>query len=194
MVSEGKKLPWWLNVVIGVAIIAAAIFLLVSPDDGNEFLTFAVGFGVFVFFVYNVIKAIQFKNDNRLFIPYLAHGLLDLILFILIISIPSSRPGDLGPEASQLIGIIIACWLIIFGFFEVIRKKSGETDAHFLRNGLLLILSGAVVLFILLLTQLNYVIFIGIVAILIGVVKTVQGFLNKARENDQASGGRPGLF
>jgi len=194
MSFEGKKLPWWLNVVIGVAIITAGIFLLVSPDDGNDFLTFAVGLGVFVFFVYNVIKAVQHKRDNRLFIPYLAHGLLDLILFILIISIPSTRPGDSGSEASQLIGIIIACWLIIFGFFEIVRKKPEVPGTHFVRNGLLLILSGTVVMSILLLTQLNYVIFIGIVAIMIGVVKTVQGFLGKARENDQASGGRPGLF
>lgn len=188
-----KAAPWWLNIVAGIIIVAVGIFLLVSPGGGNDFLTYAVGFGVFIYCIYNIIKALQHKDDNRLFIPYLAHALLDLVLLLLIIAIPSSKPGISGHEISQLIGIIIGCWLIIFGFFEVISKRAGSGE-HRVRNGLLLILAGACMLLILVLVQIQYVIFLGIVALLIGIIKTVQGLVVKVRTDERTTGGRSNLF
>lgn len=194
MKSNGRATPWWLNVVAGIMVIALGIFLLVSTIDGNGFLTVVVGVGLFIYCVYNIIKALQHKNDNSLFIPHLAHGLLDLVLLLLIITIPSSRPGVTGPQVSQLIGIIISCWLIIFGFFEMISKKNADSSQHRLRNGLLLFITGAVALLILLLIQINYVTFLGIVALLVGIIKIVQGLMNKVKNDEFGTGSRSGLF
>lgn len=184
MRSGEKNSLWWLSVVIGIAIVAAGIFLLVSPKDGNNVLSFLVGAGVFVFCLYNIIKAIQSKNDNRVFIPYLAHGLLDLVLFLLIIAIPAS---------SKLLGVILACWMLVFGFFGIIQRKK-ESNNQNLRNGILLMLAGLGVLVLPFLFSIDQVVFIGVVALLIGVIKTIQGFLIKARENGQNSSGSSGLF
>lgn len=194
MKSMEKATPWWLNVVAGIIIIALGIFLLVSIIDGNGFLTYVVGLGIFIFCIYNVIKAMQHKNDNRLFIPYLAHGLLDLVLLLLVITIPSSQPGVKGPQVSQLIGIIISCWLIIFGFFEMISKKMSDNQRHRIRNGSLLLLTGVAALLILLLIQINYVVFLGIVALIVGIIKIIQGLMNKVRDDGQGASSRSSLF
>jgi uncharacterized membrane protein HdeD (DUF308 family) len=194
MKSVGKATPWWLNVVAGILIIAAGIFLLVSPQDGNDFLTVVVGVGIFIFCLYNIIKAVQNRNDNRLFIPYLAHGLLDLVLLLLVITIPSDKIGSDKTQISQLIGIIISCWLIIFGFFMLISKKSQNENPNSIRNGLFLVIAGAGILLILLFVQIVYVIFLGILALIIGIIKILQGIMYKARDNDRTSGSRQGLF
>jgi uncharacterized membrane protein HdeD (DUF308 family) len=185
-----KAAPWWLNIIAGIILIAVGIFLLAFMDEGNDFLAYIVGIGVFAYCIYNIFKALQNKNDNRLFIPYLAHALLDLVLFILVITIPSTQTG----KVSQLIGIIISCWLIIFGFFEIINRKPEDANQHRVRNGLLLILTGIAMLLILLLIQLNYVIFLGIVAILVGIIKNVQGLMLKVKTDERTTGGRSNLF
>lgn len=185
MKSGQKSASWLFDIIIGVLIIAAGIYLLVSPGGGSNVLSTLVGIGVFIYCIYNIFKAIQSKNDNRLFIPYLAQGLLDIVLLLLLITIPNTP---------QLVGIIIACWLIVFGFFEIIHARRSEESRHRIRNGTLLILAGVGVLVIPLLLQLHSVIFIGIVALVIGVVKTVQGLLYKVRTDERTSGGRSNLY
>jgi uncharacterized membrane protein HdeD (DUF308 family) len=185
MKSGQKSASWLFDIVMGVLIIAAGIYLLVSPTDGSNVLSILVGIGVFIYCVYNIFKAIQSKNDNRLFIPYLAQGLLDIVLLLLLITIPNTP---------QLVGIIIACWLIVFGFFEIIHARRSDESRHRIRNGTLLILAGVGVLVIPLLLQLHSVIFIGIVGLIIGVVKTVQGLLYKVRTDERTSGGRSNLY
>jgi uncharacterized membrane protein HdeD (DUF308 family) len=160
--------------------------LLVSPKDGKNVLSTLVGIGVFVFCIYNIFKAIQNKNDNRLFIPYLAQGLLDIVLLLLLITIPD--------KTQVLIGIIIACWLIVFGFFEIIHARRSDDNRHRIRSGSLLIIAGIAVLLIPLLLRLDSVIFIGIAALVLGVVKTVQGLLYKVRTDERTSGGRSNLY
>ncbi len=185
MKSDRKSTPWWLDVVIGVVIIAAGIFLLVSPANGSGVLSTLVGIGVLIYCLFNIYKAVQTKNDNRLFIPYLAQGLLDLVLLLLLISIPNTP---------SLVGIIIACWMIVFGFFEIIHTRSDGDGGRRTRNGWLLLLAGIGVLIVPLLLRIDSVIFIAIVGLVIGVVKTVQGFLYKVRRDEGGSDGRPNLY
>lgn len=180
---------WLKSIVIGILIIAVGIFLLVSPADGNNVLKTLVGIGVFVYCLFNIYKAVQHKNDNSLFIPYLAHGLLDIVLFLLLITI-----NEKNVETPVLVEIIIACWLIVFGFFEMIRGRRDTDNQHRIRNGSLLLLSGIAVLIIPLLLNLKSVIFLGIVALVFGVVKIVQGLVNKVRTDEGSSGGRSGLY
>lgn len=188
MKSDRKGTPWWLDVVIGVVIIAVGIFLLVSPGSGNNILKTLVGIGVFVFCLYNIYRALKTKNDNRLFIPYLAQGLLNIVLLLLLITIPEDQ---VNPETTLvLVGIIIACWMIVFGFFEIIHARKDGDGGRRMRSGALLLLAGLGVLIIPLLLRWDSVIFIGIVGIIIGVVKTVQGLLYKVRSDERSSGGR----
>ena len=148
-------------------------------------LNILVGIGVFLYCIFNIFKAVQNKDDNQLFIPYLAHGLLDIVLLLLLISIPNTP---------KLVAIIIACWLIVFGFFEIIHGRRSSENKHQLRNGSLLILTGVGVLVIPLILSLDSAMFIGIVALVIGVVKTVQGLICKVNVDKRTSGGRSNLY
>jgi uncharacterized membrane protein HdeD (DUF308 family) len=182
-----------MSIVIGILIIAAGIFLLVSPKDGkNDVLKALVGIGVFLFCVFNVYRAVQTKNDNRLFIPYLVQGLLDIVLLLLLITIPEDRNN---PEASLvLVSIIIACWMMVFGFFEIVHARRDGDSSPRLRTGALLIVTGVGVLVIPLLLGWDSAVFIGIAGIIIGIVKTIQGLLFKVRAEEHGSGGRSNLF
>ncbi len=186
MKSYEKGMPWWLNVIIGVLIIVAGILILANTTAGNEVLIILVGIGVLIYSIFNIYKAVQFRNDNRLFIPYLAQGLLDLVLLLLIITINNSP---------VLLGIVIACWLIVFGFFEILHaRRDGGDDNHRIRIGTLLLIAGIALIVISLLFQDGFMIFLGILALIIGLIKTIQGIMYKVRYDERTSGGRSNLL
>ena len=102
MNSFTKKMPWWLIVLTGVLLLAVGIFLLaangtdtLNPDAGSpalRTLITVVGVGVLLFGLYCIFKALQSRHDQRLFLLYLIHGVLDIVLFLLILFIPLHWP------------------------------------------------------------------------------------------------------
>lgn len=186
-----KAMPWWLVIVTGILIIAVGIFLITTnnadPYSNNaalDTLTFFVGLGVLVYGIYCFYKAIQLKNKNQLFIPFLIHCILDVVLFLLILIIHKSP---------ILLGIILALWLIVFGVFDIIAAKQSDGKRS-TKTGALLVLIGIGLLVIPLLLNINYVIFLGIAALVFGVIRTVQGILFKIKLNDRTSAGHSNLL
>ena len=194
MLSTEKKTPWWLAVLTGALILAAGIFLLAAnginkADPGAasvalQTLIFIVGLGVLAYGIYCIIKAIQHKSSNTLFIPYLVHGLLDIVLFLLILIIP--------PTAG-LMGVILSCWLIVFGVFGLIHGRQ-ESSGRKSRAGALLALIGVAFLIIPLVLTINQVVFLGIIALVLGLIRTVQGIVYKVRLDGRTSGGRSNII
>lgn len=188
MKTNEKGLSWWLVIIIGVLIIAAGIFLLVSPKVGLDVLIFLVGLGVLVYGVYNIYRAIKSKSDHREYLPYLVHGLLDIVLLILILIIT---------DTPALLGIIIACWFIVFGFFDIVQarqEKDDEGKRRRSRIGALLIIIGLCLLIIPLLLSINYIILFGILALVFGIIKVAQGIIQKIKFDEHTSGGRSNLI
>ena len=174
-----KGMPWWLVIITGVLMIGAGIFLLVSPAIGLNVLTFLVGLGVLLYGIYNIYKAIRFKDNNRVFTAYLVHGLLDLILFLLILTIDNTP---------VLLGTILAVWLMVFGVFGIVETRRSEVDNKGkTRVSTLLVLIGLVLLVIPLLLSINYVILLGIIVLVFGIVRLTQGFIKKAKLDDHLS-------
>ena len=191
MKSMDKGTPWWLVIITGILIIAAGIFLITAnntdPDLNNaalDTLTFIVGLGALVYGFYCFFKALQLKNNSRLFIPFLVHGIVDLLLFLLILIIQKS---------AILLGIILACWLIVFGIFDVIaaRQSDGKRSP---KMGALLVLIGIGLMVIPLVLSINYIVFISIVALIYGFIRTVHGILYKIRLNERTTDGRSNLM
>ncbi len=188
-----KKMPWWLIVLTGVLIIAIGIFLLaangtdtINPDAGSpalKALIFVVGIGVLLFGLYCIFKAIQFKNDQRLFLLYLIHGILDIVLFLLILIIPPA-PG--------LLGAILSCWMIVFGVFGMIQG-SREGGGRKTRVGVLLTLIGIGFL-VLVFLRVDSVLLLGLIALVLGIIRTAQGIITKTRQDGRISGGRSNLY
>lgn len=184
MFSTDKTMPWWLVVFTGVLILAAGIFLLVSPSGGQSVLIFIVGLGVLIYGLYCLIKAFQHKNINSVFVPYLVHGILDVVLFLLILII---RPS------ANLLGIILASWLIVFGIFGLIHGRQ-ENNSRKTRVSALLVLIGVGFLIIPLVLTINQVVFLGIIALVLGIIRTAQGIIYKVRLDQRTSGGRSNIY
>jgi uncharacterized membrane protein HdeD (DUF308 family) len=187
-----KKMPWWLVVLTGVLLIAVGIFLLaangtnkINPDASValQTLIYIVGIGVLLFGLYCLFKALQSKNDKQLFLLYLVHGILDIVLFLLILIIPPA-PG--------LLGAILSCWMIVFGVFGIIqgRKESGGRKT---RAGVLLTLIGIVFL-VLVFLRIDSVLLLGLIALVLGVLRTAQGIFYKAKLDGRTSGGRSNIY
>jgi uncharacterized membrane protein HdeD (DUF308 family) len=185
MISKDKTLPWWFIVLTGLVILAAGIYLLVSPDTALNVLTFLLAIGVLFFCLYNFFKAYKFKDNNRLFVPFIVHALLDLVLFLLIIIIKNSY---------ALLGVILSSWFIIFGLFGMINARQDGGNSSRTRVSALLFIIGIVLILLPFLLSINHVLFLGIVAILIGVFRTSQGIINKVQRDGRTSGGRSNLI
>jgi len=186
-----KKMPWWLVVLTGVLSLAIGIFLLaangsdtLNPDAGSpalRTLIFIVGVGVLLFGLYCIFKAFQSKYDQRLFLLYLIHGILDIVLFLLILFIPPA-PG--------LLGAILSCWTIVFGIFGMIQGRQ-EGGGQKTRVGVLLTLIGIGFL-VLVILRVDAVLLLGLIALVLGIIRIAQGIITKTRLGGQGS--RPNLY
>lgn len=184
MYSKDKTMPWWLTVLTGLAILAAGIYLLVSPVSGLNTLTFILAAGVLIFSLYYFYQAYKYRSENRLFVPFLVHALLDIVLFVLVIVIRNSH---------YLLGAILASWFVIFGVFGMIHSRQDGGGKGRTRFSALFVLIG-VVLLLLFFLGIDHVVFLGIVAILIGVVRTALGIIGKVQRDGRTSGGRSNLM
>ncbi len=172
-----RKLPWWLIIVTGLISIAAGIFVLADSINGLKVLVFLVGLGTLAFGVYNIIIAFKNYSQRNVFLPFLVHGLIDILLLLLIIIIKDSP---------LLLGIIVSCWLMVFGVFEAIAGRRDENQ-KLSRLGAILVIIGFIVLIIPLIFSIDYLILIGIVGIVFGVLRVVLGVLIKSNEQKATS-------
>lgn len=179
-----KKMPWWLIVLTGVIIVAASIFVIADQKAGLNVLILLVAAGALLYGGFNLYKALKTNYDNNVSLPYLIHGLLDVVLFLLIVVIP---------DTTNLLGIIISTWIIVFGVFEIIGARRGE-DGKRGKIGALLVLIGIAALVIPLLLSFNYVTVIAIVTLCFGIYRTVVGIMAKVNYERRTSGGRANLL
>ena len=191
MNSLSKKMPWWLIVLTGVLLLAVGIFLLaanntdtLNPGAGSpalRTLIVIVGVGVLLFGLYCIFKALQSRYDQRLFPLYLIHGILDIVLFLLILFIPPA-PG--------LLGAILSCWMIVFGIFGMIQGRQ-EGGGQKTRMGVLLTLIGIGFL-VLVILRVDSVLLLGLIALVVSIIRTAQGILIRTRMGGQSN--RPNLY
>ena len=167
-----RKLPWWLIIVTGVLIIAASIFVLADRASALTVLKVIIAIGTFAFAVFNFVIAIKNRDIRSVWISHLAQGIINIVLFILVIAIPASP---------TLLGIIIALWLIVFGVFEIIAARHYDQNKRS-KMGILLVIIGLVVLIIPLVFSIDYLLLIAIVGLVFGIFRVVLGILIKAND------------
>ena len=181
---QERKMPWWFILLTGVILIVVSIFLLADHMSGLMVLTVLVALGAAIYGLYNLILALKRRDDNSAAIPLLVHGLLDIVLVLLIIVIPDSQ---------ALLGIIIACWLIVFGLFEIISGRQHDNSRAAKLGGLLLII-GLAVLIVPLALRIDYIILIAIAGLVFGIFRIILGIMIKSKYNERTSGGRSNLL
>jgi uncharacterized membrane protein HdeD (DUF308 family) len=131
-----------------------------------------ISVGLFAFAVFNFVLAIKNKDIRSVWISHVTQGIINIVLFLLVIIIPASP---------TLLGIIIAIWLIVFGVFEIIAASHyGQSKRS--KMGILLTVIGLVVLIIPLVFSIDYLILIAIVGLVFGVFRVVLGILIKSKD------------
>ena len=188
------KMPWWLIIVTGVLILGVGIFLLAGNDKvpdksaALKSLVFIVSILVLAYGIFNFYKAYKFRGNKRLMAAHLVHGILDAILFILLRIITPSP---------VLLGVILGCWFVVFGFFGLMQiDQNSDKNRQLRRLNMLLLLIGLVVLAVsILLSKSNHFIsFLGVVILAIGLLRIAQGLITKNRYDGRTSGGRSNLY
>ena len=179
-----RKMPWWLIILIGAIIVVVSIFLLADRSAGLVLLTWIVALGAAATGIFYLVMALRQNGPNGTSIPLLIHGLIDMLLVLLIIVIPNSQ---------ALLGIIIACWLIVFGVFEILSCRQRD-KTRLSRLGVLLALIGLALLIIPLALRIDYVILIAIAGLVFGIVRIVLGILIKVKHDQRTSDGRSNLL
>ena len=197
MVTTEKKMPWWLMVITGLLILAAGIFLLASPGFLNVLISL-LGIGVLIIGLYLIVKAIRNKSESqRDFVLLLIHGILNLVLALLILILYRAHKEitipTIGYQNGTLIGVILGCWLIIFGVFGLIDARKAGGNKTRSRINLLLVASGIVLLIVPFFLMPHYI-FMGIIGIIIGIIRTTQGIIYKLRLDERTSGGRSNII
>jgi predicted membrane channel-forming protein YqfA (hemolysin III family) len=97
-------------------------------------------------------------------------------------------------NSPALLGVILASWFIVFGVFGMIHAQQDGGNKPKARISALLALIGVVLILLPFLIGIDHVIFLGIVSILIGVVRTTQGIIYKVQRDERTSGGRSNLI
>lgn len=181
---QERKMPWWFIVLTGVVLIIVSIFLLADRMSGLMVLTILVALGAAIYGLYNLVLALKRRDDNSASIPLLVHGLLDILLVLLIIVIPDSQ---------ALLGIIIACWLIVFGLFEILSGRRDDSRRAG-KLGALLLIIGLAVLIIPLVLHIDYIILIAIAGLVFGIFRIIIGVMVKSKYEERTTGGRSNLL
>ncbi len=101
---------WWMSLIAGILFIAAALWLMFAPAASYVILSILFSLLMFV----SGIVEIVFAASNRHISSwgwYLAGGIIDLILGILLLAIPSL--------SMQVLPFVLAFWLMFRGFTTI---------------------------------------------------------------------------
>ncbi len=102
---------WWISLVLGILYIALAIFLLLNPLA--TYFTLSILFAAFMFTsgIFEIIFAVNNKDNISSWGWYLAGGIIDLLIGILLMVVPGL--------SMEVLPFILAFWLMFRGFSGV---------------------------------------------------------------------------
>ncbi len=128
---------WWVSLIVGVLFIALALFLMFRPIQGYEALVVFFSVCIFLSGVLETIFAISNRNVLYGWGWYFAAAIIDLILGIVLISLPA--------VTAALIPIILAIWIMFRGFSAIgssmeLRRMKVSAWGWYLAFGIVAIL------------------------------------------------------
>lgn len=99
---------WWISLLLGILYIAAAIFLLMNPLA--TYVTLSILFSAFMLVsgIFEIVFAVNNKDNISSWGWYLAGGIVDLVIGVLLFAIPGL--------SMEILPYILAFWLMFRGF------------------------------------------------------------------------------
>ncbi len=102
---------WWLSLLLGILYVAFAIFLMVKPFESYAALSIFFSCFMFVTGIFEISFAITNKSNLSGWGWYLAGGILDLLIGIILVCLPVI--------SMMMIPFIVAFWLMFRGFSAI---------------------------------------------------------------------------
>lgn len=102
---------WWLSLVLGILFVIGGIWLIITPTASYVALSMLFAIFMFVSGLFEIIFAATNRNAISSWGWYLASGIIDLIIGIMLVSIPGL--------SMAVLPFIVAFWLIFRGFSGV---------------------------------------------------------------------------
>lgn len=102
---------WWVSLVLGILYIALAIFLIFNPLA--TYITLSILFAAFMFVsgIFEIMFAVNNRDNISSWGWYLAGGIIDLVIGLLLIAVPGL--------SMEVLPFILAFWLMFRGFSGV---------------------------------------------------------------------------
>ncbi len=141
---KGAINNWWMSLVLGILFIGVAFMLMFMPLEGYVALSIIFSVTMFLCGIFEIAFAVSNKKVLSGWGWYLAGGIIDLILGLLLMCIPALAMG--------VIPFLVAFWLMFRGFtsagYSIDLQKLGTNDwGWYLVFGILAILCSFAIIF-----------------------------------------------
>lgn len=135
---------WWLSLILGILFVGVAILMMFMPQSSYLALALLFSVCVFVAGIFEIIFSITNKDTLSGWGWYLAGGIIDLLVGILLLVIPGL------PE--MMIPYLLAFWFMFRGFsaigFAVDMQRLGSRDwGWYLVFGILAVICAVAIIF-----------------------------------------------
>ena len=178
---RGQVKNWWVSLIIGILFLAVGFLVIFYPMAGYEAI--AVLFSVIMLIA--GIFEIVFATSNRKVLPgwgwYLALGILDVILGLVLIFIPGLKEA--------VIPFILAFWLMFRGISSIgysidMQRYGSHSWGWYLAFGILAVLCAIGVIFFPMAGAISAVWICGFLFLLLGISRIMLSFdLKKLYDN-----------
>jgi uncharacterized membrane protein HdeD (DUF308 family) len=164
----GSQAYWWLLILRGVVALLFGIMAIISVEFTLLFLVYLFGAYVLLDGIMEIIVSLQERRSSSAWLAVFLIGIVGIVVGVLSFI----HPGNVA----LLIFYLIAAWLIIAGFFELISAllRARGTEWWSIIGGILSIIVG--IIFVLHPTSsiLSIVWLLGVFALVYGIIQIVR--------------------
>ena len=135
---------WWILLIKGIVIVLLSIYIFLNPDAAVLGLSIFIGIALLISGVITTIASISYRKVVNNWKWYLAEGLIDSLLGLIILSAPEMT--------AKLVIFIVGLWFLFYGITKIVA--SFELRKYVITNwwvelvfGLLAIVFSFIILF-----------------------------------------------
>ncbi len=175
---------WWLSLILGILFVAFALLLMFQPVDAFVALSLVFSICIFVCGIFEILFAVTNKGNLSGWGWYLACGILDLLIGIVLICLPQ--------VAMAMVPLLIAFWLMFRGFSSIgfaidLQHYGSRNWGWYLAFGILAVLCSMAVIVIPAAGALTAVYITAFAFLFIGIFRIMLSFdLKKLKDNSDA--------
>ena len=165
---------WWLLILRGVIALLFGIMALISVEFTLLFLVYLFGAYVLLDGIMAIIVSLQERRSSSAWLVVFLIGIVGIVVGVLSFI----HPGNVA----LLIFYLIAAWLIIAGFFNVISAvlRASGTEWLSIIGGILSVIVGIIFFLHPTSSILSIVWLLGVFALVYGIIQIIKAFQVKA--------------